>query len=150
MKGNGYILKPLTADDLAAMTALDARCFEAGWNYPSDVMADYLLAPGARALGAFRNRVLAAGILWGRTEIITLVVADEHRRRGLGRRLMGAALQAIRKKGYRSADLDVDRDNAPAIALYRSMGFGVSKAFEEGGKARLRMTAPVDSATIPP
>jgi ribosomal protein S18 acetylase RimI-like enzyme len=125
------------------MTALDARCFAPGWRYPSEVMADFLLAPGARALGGFDGAGLAGFILWIRGEIVTLDVAPGHRRRGLGRMLMEQALRAIRAKGYRVASLDVDRDNAPAIALYASLGFAVERAFRENRKDRLRMTAPL-------
>jgi ribosomal-protein-alanine N-acetyltransferase len=132
------------------MTALDAACFEPGWNYPPEVMADFLLAPGAQALGAFEGETLAAFILWIRREIITLDVAPRHRRRGLGRTLMRRAMRAIGKRGYRRACLQVDRDNAPAIALYASLGFTVEREFAEGGKARLRMTVSWDSATIAP
>jgi ribosomal protein S18 acetylase RimI-like enzyme len=113
-------------------------------------MADFLLAPGARSLGLFDGAALAAFILWIRGEIVTLDVAPEHRRRGLGRRLMEEALRAIRKRGHRRAALDVDRDNAAAIALYRALGFAVEREFREGGRRRLRMTAPTDSATIAP
>ena len=148
--GGTPTLRPLTTDDLAAMTALDAQCFAPGWRYPADVMAEFLLAPGAKALGYFEGRSLAAFILWIRTEIVTLDVSPGHRRRGLGRKLMEHALRAIRAKGYRRASLDVDRDNAPAIALYRSLGFRVEREFRENRKDRLRMTVVDDSATIAP
>jgi len=150
MADTAYALRALTAEDLPAMTALDARCFEPGWRYPADVMADFFLAPGARTLGWFDGTALAAFILWVRGEIITLDVAPEHRRRGLGRRLMRRALLAIRKRGYRRASLEVDRVNTAAIALYRSLGFTVEREFQEEGKDRLRMTAPTYSATIAP
>jgi ribosomal-protein-alanine N-acetyltransferase len=150
MTVDGYLLRPLAADDLAAMTALDARCFDPGWNYPAEVMADSLLTPGAHALGFFHGPALVGFVLWVRGEIVTLDVAPEHRRQGLGRRLMQAALRAIRQSGRRRAALDVDRDNAAAIALYRTLGFAVEREFREGGRRRLRMTAPTDSATIAP
>lgn len=143
MADTPYSLKPLTAEDLPAMTALDAVCFEPGWCYPSDVMADFLLAPGARALGCFDGTGLAAFILWIRWEIVTLDVGPEYRRRGLGRMLIEQALRAIRTKGYRLVSLDVDRDNAPAVALYSSLGFTVERAYRENRRARLRMTAPL-------
>lgn len=48
-----------------------------------------------------------------------LVKADS-RRRGWGRKLLAKAIEENRPKGMM---LTVDVDNAPAIALYRSMGF---------------------------
>jgi len=150
MADGSYLLRPLGGEDLPAMTALDARCFAPGWCYPSDVMADFLLAPGAKAIGYFDAEILAAFVLWIRGEIVTLDVDPGHRRRGLGRALLEQSLRAIRAKGYRRASLDVDRDNTSAIALYRSLGFTVEREFRENRKDRLRMTAATDSATITP
>ena len=52
--------------------------------------------------------------------IFDLLVAEDHRRRGFGRKLLAAAIEMNRPHGM---TLEVDVDNAPAIALYRSMGF---------------------------
>ena len=52
--------------------------------------------------------------------IFDLLVAEDHRRQGFGRKLLAAAIEMNRPHGM---TLEVDVDNAPAIALYRSMGF---------------------------
>ncbi len=49
-----------------------------------------------------------------------LRVTEEHRRKGWGRKLLTAAIEANKPNGMM---LMVDADNAPAIALYESMGF---------------------------
>lgn len=51
-------------------------------------------------------------------------VAPDHRRRGLGRRLMRALLEHAATLGCREAWVLTERGNAPATELYRSMGFG--------------------------
>lgn len=53
-------------------------------------------------------------------EPFDLLVKADSRRRGWGRKLLAKAIEANRPKGMM---LIVDVDNAPAIALYRSMGF---------------------------
>jgi ribosomal protein S18 acetylase RimI-like enzyme len=54
-----------------------------------------------------------------------VVVVPEARRRGLGRALVLAALAAaVSERRVRAATLHVDAGNAPALALYRSLGFG--------------------------
>lgn len=53
-------------------------------------------------------------------EPFDLLVAEESRRRGWGRKLLAKAIEANRPKDMM---LIVDTDNAPAIALYSSMGF---------------------------
>jgi mycothiol synthase len=42
---------------------------------------------------------------------------------GLGRRLMDAGFARLAARGIRTAALYVEADNAPAVALYRSLGF---------------------------
>ncbi|WP_426029771.1 GNAT family N-acetyltransferase [Caulobacter sp. DWP3-1-3b2] len=46
-----------------------------------------------------------------------------HRRKGLARRILGALLDMAEGQGARRAYLQVEADNAPAIALYSGLGF---------------------------
>jgi mycothiol synthase len=56
-------------------------------------------------------------------EIYVLTVSPSHQGRGLGRVMLAAGLYALRRKGVTRVELFVDADNAPALALYQSMGF---------------------------
>jgi mycothiol synthase len=56
-------------------------------------------------------------------EIYIIGVADSERGRGLGRALALLGLHHLRAEGMRSCTLFVEADNAPALALYRSLGF---------------------------
>ena len=71
------------------------------------------------ALQPFINKVGAA---LG-TQIVSVVVSPSARRRGLGRLLVDAVLDAARGAGMRVALLEVRRANAAAIALYERAGF---------------------------
>ena len=51
-----------------------------------------------------------------------VVVAPGSRGRGLGRAMMLAAAARLAERGCERWELNVKRDNAPAIALYRSLG----------------------------
>ena len=66
------------------------------------------------------------------------VVADQ-RSRGLGKDLLNAFIRASRETGYRSVVLSVEKDNGPAIALYKKAGFKITKTFSEGRYERHRM-----------
>lgn len=59
----------------------------------------------------------------GEAEILTIGVAPPARRRGLARALLAAALAAARARGAETVFLEVEADNAAAIALYRAAGF---------------------------
>lgn len=50
-------------------------------------------------------------------------VAPEHRGMGLGRALVIRALHGFRAAGLRRVYLEVTAENAPAVELYRSLGF---------------------------
>lgn len=50
-------------------------------------------------------------------------VASSHRRRGIGERLVTAALERSRAAGLERVELEVFRSNGPAIALYEKLGF---------------------------
>ena len=56
-------------------------------------------------------------------ELLNIAVADEHRGRGIGGRLLDDAVQAMEGKGIRHIFLEVRNSNAAARALYASRGF---------------------------
>jgi mycothiol synthase len=60
-------------------------------------------------------------------EVYVLTVGPEHQGKGLGKTLLSAGLVNLRRKGVLRAELFVDADNSPALALYESMGFAVQR-----------------------
>ena len=66
-----------------------------------------------------------------------LMVAAGHRRRGIGRALLEAAVEWARQERVRKLELHVFPHNAPAIALYEQFGFrreGYRRAHYRRGK----------------
>jgi ribosomal protein S18 acetylase RimI-like enzyme len=60
---------------------------------------------------------------WSDMEISTLYVQPRHHGKGIGKRLLNAALQYCRDKGMTSVWLATNAENAPAIAFYLAQGF---------------------------
>jgi mycothiol synthase len=56
-------------------------------------------------------------------EIYIIGVSDSERGRGLGRALALLGLHHLRAEGMATCTLFVEADNAPALKLYRSLGF---------------------------
>jgi len=56
-------------------------------------------------------------------EILTIATAEQARRKGYGRALLGEATARFTQAKSRNLFLEVAEDNAPAIALYKSSGF---------------------------
>jgi GNAT superfamily N-acetyltransferase len=65
------------------------------------------------------------GIWWAAEDCLLedLFVREEARGTGLGRALATAVIEAARERGCRRVELDANEDNAPALGLYRSLGF---------------------------
>jgi ribosomal-protein-alanine N-acetyltransferase len=73
------------------------------------------------------ERVLGYIVFWlvhDEVHVLNVATALEARRRGVARALMVAAEQAGRLRGARLSTLEVRRSNAPALALYRDLGYG--------------------------
>ena len=107
-----------------------ARLREAA--FPADswsaaAFARLLAMPGAFALVAARDEV-PAGLVLARVaadeaEIITLGVAPQARRRGIGRLLAGAAAARAAESGAVRLFLEVAAANTAAQHLYQALGF---------------------------
>lgn len=92
-----------------------------------------------------------------KAELIGMYVLADWRGRGVGRRLVNAAVEhAEATAGIAVVTLTVTESNAPAIALYQSFGFrafGVEPMAirtPAGYKAKVHMWRPVDGITHTP
>jgi len=105
-----------------ALAALHAAAFSVPRPWSAAEFADFLAQPGCFLLvepeGFLLGRVVA-----GEAELLTLAVAPEARRRGIGKRLVAGFLDESRRRGAETAFLEVAADNASAIALYEGVGF---------------------------
>lgn len=61
--------------------------------------------------------------------IYAVAVAPSHQRRGVGRWMMLAAIEHARSRGHTRFGLEVDPENMPSLALYRSLGFAVTTTY---------------------
>jgi ribosomal protein S18 acetylase RimI-like enzyme len=59
--------------------------------------------------------------------IDNIYVAPEHRRRDIGSRLVQYAMDFLKERGIRQVDLMVTAENEPAIQLYKSIGYEVTR-----------------------
>jgi ribosomal-protein-alanine N-acetyltransferase len=108
----------------AELAALHARGFTPGWSEAE--IARLRDLPNAIALAAHAPNVVGLLLGWmagDDAEILTLAVAPERRRSGIGRALLAAGLAAARTMGARSLYLEVGEDNAAARAFYAGAGF---------------------------
>jgi ribosomal protein S18 acetylase RimI-like enzyme len=90
-----------------------------------DLDASFLADGGDGALGV----VLASDLSRSNGHLCQVSVAPHAQGRGLGRRLVCAALAAFRAKGFETASLSVTVDNRIAYELYRRLGFTLRREF---------------------
>jgi putative acetyltransferase len=105
----------------------EALCFQ---NFDQELEAlPGAYAPPGGALLIARDGAAAAGCVAlrrldaGTGEMKRMFVREAYRGSGLGRRLAGAVIDEARKRKYGRLVLDTLPKLAPAIALYRDLGF---------------------------
>ena len=120
-------------DEVEVLSDVHATAFGRTWT--ADEFASLLSNPAAFALvlrrqSAFGGRTVTGFVLVrvaaGEAEILTIAVLPEYRRRGHGRLLMEEALRRLYRERVAACFLEVERTNAAAVGLYRSLGFVVT------------------------
>lgn len=106
-----------------ALAAIHAAVFRKGEVWPAPVLAAQLAQPGTFALIDPAGGMLLARVVADEAEILTLAVAPEARRRGIGLALVGTAMRRAAAAGAAVVFLEVGSTNAPAQALYARAGF---------------------------
>ena len=121
-------LAPLEAAHAARLAQIHADAFARGWEETEferlltdrAIMADGLfLGEGSEPAGfTVSRRVL------DEAEVLAVAVDPGERGRGHAKHLMAYHLDHLAAAGIRYVHLEVEDGNAPALALYRSLGFG--------------------------
>lgn len=106
-------------EDLAR---LHARCFAMPPPWPASAF-DGLLESRGSFLIAEPDGFVLGRVTADEAELLTLAVAPEQRRKGLGRRLTRRFADQAREAGAQLAFLEVAADNDAAQALYRDLGW---------------------------
>jgi len=74
------------------------------------------------------NLLVAFAQCWTSAFVKDIAVAPSYRKQGVARGLLKAITICFAARGYEHLDLKVMADNAPAIELYRSLGFMMVKS----------------------
>lgn len=157
MKTSNLLYRPLTNDDLERVAALEAVCFPTPWTV--DQYRAIVRQGGCALFGSLAGSALAGYIAVavqesiGEVEIYNIAVAVAYRRQGVGKRLLSLALEAAARYGAAQAILEVRVSNAPALALYHSLGFsqvGIRRGYyHDTGEDALVLARPLESQSLP-
>ena len=143
------VVGPMRMGDIAAVLEIERLSFSAPWPafaFEQELTANRLAHYRVARLG---DRVVAFGGIWlmvDEAHITTFGVHPDHRRRGIGRRLLLELADAAIELGSARMTLEVRISNEPAQTLYRSFGFAVSGRrvayYSDDGEDALVMTTP--------
>jgi ribosomal-protein-alanine acetyltransferase len=120
-----YRIRPAALADVAALGAIERRCFSDPWSevaFQEALLSEWtfaMVAEGGRGLAGYLIGREAAGS----GEILNLAVAPEFRRRGIGGALLEEGLAAFRRLRASEVFLEVRESNHSAQALYLARGF---------------------------
>jgi ribosomal-protein-alanine N-acetyltransferase len=138
-------LYPFRLSHLADVMAIEHASFGDD-AYPPSLFRLYAADPDslflvARTAAGLVGYIIARADRWG-AEIVSLAVMPSSRNRGIGRRLMTAAVRRMLRRNAQSVRLMVRHNNSVAAAFYRRQGFRpVSRVagYYEDGAAAIRM-----------
>lgn len=104
------------------MADLHGRVFTTPRHWSETEIRDLLDSPHCFSVDETDGFAIVRVVL-DEAELLTLAVAPEARRRGIGRRLLKLAVATARRQGARRILLEVAADNTAALALYDRIGF---------------------------
>ena len=127
------IFRKMTVDDIPAVIDLDQKSFSLPWPERS-FRFELTDNPASRCWVAdLDGKVVGMIVVWlivDEAHVATVATHPEHRRQGIGKRLLAHALRRIMEDGARSSFLEVRESNIAAQELYRKFGY------EETGRRR--------------
>ncbi len=124
----GFTLRPVRIEDVEAIVRLEEVAFPNPALTPDSAQGAMDTAARYGVLEETTTGNIAGSLLTERQppaagHVASIAVHPDFQRRGLGEATLRWALASFRRDGLRRATLTVTVDNAPAIALYRKLGF---------------------------
>ena len=146
------MLRAYQPDDFDALYKLDQSCFPRGIAYSKTTLRYFLELASAECLLAVEEGDIAGFILsemdGALAHIITLDVAEVHRRSGVGSLLLNAAEKKLSAQGVRTVFLETAVNNHAAVNFWSRHGYineGILKRYYlgriDGYEMRKKLTA---------
>ena len=116
---------PMNKDHVAQVAALERQCFADPWSEGS--IASELDNPLSLWLVAEQDGAVCGYVgsqtVLDETDMMNIAVRPDCRRRGIAAALISELVRLLKARGSHILRLEVRQSNAPAIALYETMGF---------------------------
>lgn len=122
---NKIQLRPMVLEDCQAVYEIEQTCFTDSWSlsmfrelfrYPTN---SYFVAEEGQQICGFAGMMVSMDT----ADVMNIAVQEEHRGRGIGRRLLERLRVQAEQCGCEQMLLEVRESNQTARRLYRSFGF---------------------------
>ncbi len=131
IRGEGrFFIRRMETADLRAVLAIEAQSFSNPWS-ETTFRGEIQNAPVSSPLVVVRRpgeEVVAYIIFWqigDDVQVNNIAVRPDCRGLGLGEAMMRFAIAKVRAAGATFMTLEVRPSNAPAVALYKTLGFEI-------------------------
>ncbi len=125
--GGDVRVRAARTTDLAAVVALEGRCFGDPWTPAAllgELTADYLRLPLVVEVAGQLRGYLMAWLVADQLHILNIATDPDFQRRGLGTVMLLAAARQGAAQGLTEITLEVRRSNQSARRFYENHGFG--------------------------
>jgi ribosomal-protein-alanine N-acetyltransferase len=134
-------LRSYEPHDFAALHRLDQSCFPAGISYSKTTLHYFLTIASADCVVAVDGARIVGFVLTEENpplaHVITLDVAEAHRRHGVGSALLAESEKNLELRGVRSILLETAIDNEAAVAFWKRHGYRIEAVLKRYYLGRL-------------
>ncbi len=119
------IMREMKKADVDAVVAIEQSVQPYPWsraNFVDALESGYICRVDETGSGDLRGYAILMPLV-DEGELLTIGVAENEQRKGLGRAILSRMLDLARERNIRYVFLEVRRSNVAAMALYRSAGF---------------------------
>lgn len=149
----GYSIRQAQRADLLEISRIESASFPQPWPYGA--FTAFVGEPGFLVAADHADRIVGyvvADVAYDqaktRGHLKDIAVHPDHRRNGIGSRLLRRAIAVLEANGARSIRLEVRPSNESAIDLYRSLGFDAFRRiqgyYEDGEDALIMVRKSAD------
>jgi len=127
-----FLIRGYLPDDFGALYELDQQCFPRGIAYSKSMLRYFLQIAPQTCFVAAASGAAIAGFILGEVDrtyahIITLDVADDYRRSGVGSQLLKTLESKFSKLGTKTVVIETAVDNPVAIAFWHRHGYQTTR-----------------------